>query len=344
MMQPLFITCLGLVCAVGLGPAPAAAAMRAGISGLAELPSVDDRLEPVVGAQVPLLDPDLRGRERLAALLLQVLADSHAALAGWAGLGHLPLLLCTAEPERPGPRLGGLVPAVEARLGLRLQRQGAAHVARGHVGGIEALGLAAQAMAQAGGEACLVAAVDSLVDPRALLWLEQTGRLKTARRADGVIPGEAAAVLLLSRAPMSAAGLTLRGLGRAHDAATVLNDAPQLGLGMTAAAGAALEQAGIAMHEVAFRLSDVAGEAHGFEDLALAQSRLMRQTRPAQDLWHPASSVGDCGAAAGLVQLAWIEQAFVHGYAPGPIALVHASSAGGARAAAVVSGTLVERD
>jgi 3-oxoacyl-[acyl-carrier-protein] synthase-1 len=118
----------------------------------------------------------------------------------------------------------------------------------------------------------------------------------------------------------------------------VLNDNPQLGLGMASAGAAALAQADVEMHEVAFRSSDASGEAFAFEDLALVQSRLMRKTRPTQDVWLPAGSAGDCGAASGLMQLAWIEQAFVRGYAPGAIALMHASSASGARAAAVVSG------
>jgi 3-oxoacyl-[acyl-carrier-protein] synthase-1 len=125
-------------------------------------------------------------------------------------------------------------------------------------------------------------------------------------------------------------------LGFATEAATVLNEEPLLGKGMAAAVQDALREARLAMHEVDFRLSDVAGESYAFEELALAQSRLMRQTRETQDLWHPADSVGDCGAVAGLIQFAWAEQAFLRGYAPGPVAALHASSAFGGRAAAVV--------
>jgi 3-oxoacyl-[acyl-carrier-protein] synthase-1 len=335
-----YVTCLALVCAVGLQPASAAAAMRAGISGIAQLPWVDDSLEPIVGARVPSVAEDLHGRARLIEMLVQVLSDSSAALADRVDLSALPILLCTSEPERPGPRIGGIVPEVEERLGFLLQRKGTAHVARGHVASIEALGLAERAMDQAGHDECLIVAADSLADPRCLVWLEQAGRLKTKRRSDGVIPGEGAAVLLVSRQPMSPARLAFHGVGTGHETATVLNDEPQLGMGMTTAVAAALAQAGLPMHEVAFRSSDVAGEAYAFEDLVLAQSRLMQRTRPTQDLWHPASSVGDCGAASGIMQLAWIEQAFARGYAPGPIALVHTSSAGGARAAAIVSGQL----
>ncbi|UVL81396.1 hypothetical protein LOY35_14220 [Pseudomonas sp. B21-028] len=343
MMQPVYLSCLGLVCAVGLSPAAAAAAMRAGISGFNEMPWVEDGLEPIIGARVPTVAEDLHGRARLVEMLVQVLGQSRATLAGRADLGELPLLLCTSEPQRPGSRIDGIVTEVEARSGWALQRKGAAHVALGHVASIEALCLAERAMDQADRDACLIVAVDSLADPRCLLWLEQSGRLKTTLRSDGVIPGEGAAVLLVSRKPMNAAPLVVRGVGTGNDAATVLNDEPQLGLGMTTAVATAIAQAGVAMHDIAWRLSDVSGEAYGFEDLALVQSRLMQQTRPTQDLWHPASYVGDCGAALGAIQIAWLEQAFARGYAPGPIALVHSSSANGARAAAVISGTVRER-
>jgi 3-oxoacyl-[acyl-carrier-protein] synthase-1 len=91
------------------------------------------------------------------------------------------------------------------------------------------------------------------------------------------------------------------------------------------------------MEEVAFRFSDVAGESYAFEEVVVAQARNLRTSRECQDLLHPAGSIGDCGAASGLIQLAWAEQAFARGYACGPVALGHCSVPSGARAAAVVS-------
>jgi len=81
----------------------------------------------------------------------------------------------------------------------------------------------------------------------------------------------------------------------------VINDDPLLGVGMAAAEKNALDEAGIAMHQVSFRMSDVGGESYAFEELALEQSRLMLQTRKCQDLWCPAGFIGDCGAAAGTI-------------------------------------------
>lgn len=338
MAEPLYITCLGLVCPVGLTPASAAAAMRAGISAFIDLPYVDSEGEPIVGATVPGLPDELRGSARLVELLVRAFEGVEAHLPQDLTSMHLPLILCTCEPERPSVQLKSIVGEVEARLRLAFRRDDSAHVARGPVAAFEALAHARCILSEGRTKACLIAAVDTLLDARTLHWLDQVKRLKTSAQSDGVIPGEAASVALVTPRAVTPSCLAVRGLGFAVETATVLNEEPLLGKGMAAAVKGALAEAELAMYEVDFRLSDVAGESYAFEELVLAQSRLIRQARESQDLWHPASSIGDCGAAAGLIQLAWAEQAFARAYAPGPVALAHGSAAAGARAAAVVTG------
>jgi 3-oxoacyl-[acyl-carrier-protein] synthase-1 len=332
---PLSITTLALICPVGLEPASAAAAMRAGISGFAELSYTDNDGVPVIGAIVPTLSDALHGRSRLVELLASALEGIDSRLPEEVRLGDAPLFLCTREPDRPGAAVNGIVSEVEARLSLAFRRDGSAHFARGSVAAFEALRLAKLTLATRRAEACLVAAVDTHVDARGLHWLHRAKRLKTPAQSDGVIPGEAASVMLVTSQPRTPSHLRISGLGFATENATVLNEEPLLGTGMAAAARHALDEAGVAMDQVDFRLSDAAGESFAFEELALAQTRLLRQRRDPQVLWHPAASVGDCGAVAGLVQLAWAEQAFARGYAPGPLALAHCSTAP-ARAVAVV--------
>jgi 3-oxoacyl-[acyl-carrier-protein] synthase-1 len=310
--------------------------MRAGIDGFSDLPYVDNEGEPIVGAIVPGLPHDLRGRARLVELLARAVDGIEARLPPDLKLNRLPLLLCTREPERPGARVNGLVTEVEARLGVDFRRDGSGHIARGPVAAFESITQVRRILAERRADAYLIAAVDTLVDARSLYWLDHAKRLKTSVQTDGVIPGEAACVVFVTKRPMTPSHLAVRGLGFAEETATVLNEEPLLGKGMAAAVKGALAEASVAMHEVDFRLSDVAGESYAFEELVLAQSRLMRKTRESQDLWHPAGFVGDCGAAAGLVQFAWAEQAFARSYAPGPVALVHGSAAAGARAAVVV--------
>jgi 3-oxoacyl-[acyl-carrier-protein] synthase-1 len=337
MSQPLYVTCLGLTCPVGLDPVAAAAAMRCAITGFAELHYTDTTGQPVVGAAVPGLGPNLRGHFRLVELLSMAVAGIEDRLSPDLKLGELPVLLCTCVPES-GVRLKGLVGEVESRLGLSFRRADSSHVARGHVAVFEALGHARRLLAGGYATACLIIAVDTLIDARALLILDQAKRLKTAIESDGVIPGEAAGVLLVTRRPRDGVQLHVRGIGFSEESATVLNEEPLLGKGMAAAIRQALAEAGAGMHDIDFRLADAAGESYAFEELVLGRTRVMRTNRERQDLWQPAGSTGDCGAAAGLVQLAWAEQAFARGYAPGALAMAHCAATSGTRAVAVLEG------
>jgi 3-oxoacyl-[acyl-carrier-protein] synthase-1 len=310
--------------------------MRAGIDAFAELPYLDNHGEPIMGAVVPELAPELRGRARLVELLKRPLAGLPDRLPESLPLDQLPLLVCTREPERPGATVNAIVREVETTLGIAFRRDNSDHVPRGSVGAFEALAHARRIITEGRAEACLIAAFDTLVDARALLWLDRAKRLKTPMQSDGVIPGEGACVTLVTAAPATPTHVAIRGLGFAVEAATVLNEESFLGKGMAAAVRGALGEAGLAMHEIDFRLSDVAGESYAFEELSLAHSRVQRTVRECQVLWHPADKTGDCGAAAGLLQLAWAEQALARGYAPGRLGMCHGSAATGARAAAVV--------
>jgi 3-oxoacyl-[acyl-carrier-protein] synthase-1 len=163
-------------------------------------------------------------------------------------------------------------------------------------------------------------------------------RLKTGVATDGLIPGEAACLAVVSRRPMTPHYIVLRGLALAAETATAISEEPFRADGLTIALKTALSEARTEMHEVAFRFSDVAGESYAFEELVLAQMRNLRKTRPEQPVWHAADCIGDTGAAAGLIQFAWAEQAFSRGYAPGNLAALHGSSmAFAGRAAAIVS-------
>jgi 3-oxoacyl-[acyl-carrier-protein] synthase-1 len=106
---------------------------------------------------------------------------------------------------------------------------------------------------------------------------------------------------------------------------------------MAEAARAALAEAKLGLHEIDWRFSDVTGELYGFKELPLMEGRLMRVVRKQeQPLWHWAESIGDTGAAAGIVQLVAVDDAFRKAYGPGDRVICLTSSAPGERAAAVL--------
>lgn len=332
MIAPFHVTCLGFVCPVGLTVKSACAAMRAGIDGFAETGYLDKDGEPIIGALVPGVPSDLHPRARLVELLSLAMQDALGRLPKRLPIEEIPVLFCCPDGSATVFR------AVAERLRFQCRRELSKVVPGEHVAAFTALRQARELLASGRCAACLVVAVDSLMRARSLLALERHQRLLTPVNSDGVLPGEAAAVALVTagRQP-DMPGVALLGLGTGEETATVLNEEPLLGKGMAAAVRGALAEAGLQMSEIAFRLSDVAGESYAFEELSLTLSRVLRQRLEELPLWHPADKVGDCGGAAGLLQLAWAEQAFARGYAPGSVALCHASAAAGFRAAAALT-------
>jgi 3-oxoacyl-[acyl-carrier-protein] synthase-1 len=254
---------------------------------------------------------------------------------------ELPLLVGVAEPNRPGvdtiwPR--SAIADVERRLGVHFHRGLSAVIAKGHTAGFEALRVARDLLLDSTIAGCLVCGVDSLVNASSLQWLEGHSRLKHEDLSNGVIPGEAAAAVYVHRrpAPATAPLIGLAGLGFGHEKATVLSEEPLLGVGLTAAARAALTEAGLKLHDIDFRLSDATGETYGFKELALVVARLHRVWKAEVPHWHCADAIGDSGAAAGVCQLVIAAQAFRRYYAFGDRAICFTSGLIGDRAATVL--------
>jgi 3-oxoacyl-[acyl-carrier-protein] synthase-1 len=335
----MFIVTTGMVSPVGSSAAAACAAQRAKISVFEELPYRDNRGEPIVGAVVPGVEAFPRRAPELVGLLAEALAGLLGSTPSkrWE---DVPLLIGVAEPDRPdgvSDLPGSIVDRVQAALQVRFHRAHSRAFASGHTAAFEALAVARRLLEDGAVPACLVCGVDSLLGARTLLWLDRHFRLKTSANRDGVIPGEAAAAVLLQKQPPAGGGTEVAGLGFGHEKAHILSEEPLLGLGLAAAARAALADARVGLHEIDWRLSDATGELYGFKELSLVEGRLMRVVRKqAQPVWHWAETVGDTGAAAGVLQLVAVEEAFRKEYAPGGRVLCLTSAWEGARAAAVL--------
>jgi 3-oxoacyl-[acyl-carrier-protein] synthase-1 len=334
------IIATGMVCSVGLNAAAACAAMRARIAKFDETPLVSDAGEAVVAAIVPTLSVDVGYRERLVELLTLAVEDC-CSDGGGLPADPIPVLVGLPEATRPGvdPEFGStILEELSSRLGLRLHPRLSSTIAKGHTAGFEALNVARQLIRAGSASSCLIAGVDSYLNPRSLSWLERHGRLKSADNSDGVIPGEAGAAVLVRSATPGSKGLAeVIGIGFGQEDVTVLSEEPLLGLGLAAAARNAFAEAGIAMHEVHFRLSDATGESYGFKELALVEARLVRARCEELPILHCADSIGDIGAAAGVAQLVVSSIAFRKEYAPGPRAVCFTSAVAGERACVILA-------
>lgn len=352
---PLAILDTGLVTPVGLSAPASCAAFRCKISNPTETRFIDSGGRWIMAHQVQLERP-WRGLTKLAKMAAMAIDEAmRPSATRWprSRWHQLPLLLCVAEKDRPGRTEGlddRLMEMISAALGATFAEEGSAVIAHGRAGVAVALHGARRLLSEGKAENVLIAAADSLLSWPTLGHYEREGRVLGERNSNGFIPGEGAGAMLVGPALAAAAGgsaiaadFVCGGIGFAEEPATIQGDEPLRAEGLRQAIQAALTEAGLAMHDIDYRITDVAGEHYYFKEAALALSRTLRQRKEEFDLWHPAECTGEAGAAAGINVIALAKAAAAKGYANGPRVLAHWANDSGQRCAAVFELSTVRR-
>lgn len=325
---------IGMATAVGLDAPSACAAMRARLDGFQETRFLGSPEGWLTGAPVPL-PRNWIGEKRMAHLAAGAITEAFERAP--EARGQTALILCLPEESRPGRpvrdnsgllrRIGEIV-KVEPHSRSRTVAHGrpAGHVAFDHARRLLASGDVPYVM---------IAGVDSYLTAPTIAHYLKGRRLLTADNSNGFIPGEAAAAVLCTRP--NGGNFQLFGLGLSRETASIYNkdDLPLRADGMTAAYDAAFGETGIEMNRLGYRISDLIGEQYWFKQTALASIRLLRGRHEFQDLWSPAESLGNIGAAAVPVMVGMAWTAAAKGYAAGNPVLIEASSDDGACGAAV---------
>jgi 3-oxoacyl-[acyl-carrier-protein] synthase-1 len=207
-----------------------------------------------------------------------------------------------------------------------------------HASGLIAIAHAINDLERDEVDLCLVAGMDSLLDSQYLAELFERGVLKTEDTSSGLIPGEAAAVLVLEREENAAA----RGVAPIAKVASVAvgkeidsldEQAPPTGRALTQVLRAAVKQAG-GPDQFGAVYVDLTGERSRFLEWALVETRCMHVFPRGWRIYHPADCLGDVGAAFGIVATVLAARALQRGYAPSNGVLVCSSSQRGERSAA----------
>ena len=166
----------------------------------------------------------------------------------------------------------------------------------------------------------------------------ERGVLHHAKNPAGVIPGEAAAFVVLQPAGMARPLARLAGSAVAEEP-TAGTDSPNQGEGLTLALRRARARA--PKLETWPRIAcDLNGDRYRALEWSLAVVRALGDLPegPASGPeWLPAEWMGDTGAASGLVSVAWAVTGMTKGYARADRALVWGASDGPLRAAAILS-------
>ncbi len=345
MAERVVIVAMGACTPLGRDAWASAAAVRAGISGFSQHPyMIDTAGEPMRVAIVPWIDIGLSGAERLAALLFPAMDQALEPMASTAGKA-LKVALALGLPV-PKP---GLADDIQSQMMKAIGRQyaqrftAAAPFVAGHAAGLMALQAATQKLRRGELDACVVAGVDSYIEPETLEWLEACEQLHSAgplNNAWGFIPGEAGAALLLMRESVAkTCGLqplaAVLGCGQAMETKRIKTETICIGEGLTQAFRAALAAAP-ANSKVTDVYCDMNGEPYRADEYGFTCLRTKEYFASASDFVAPADCWGDVAAASGPLHVMLATAAGHKGYANGDLAFAWASAETGERAAALL--------
>jgi 3-oxoacyl-[acyl-carrier-protein] synthase-1 len=339
---------------VGNDAVQTASAVRAGVNRFGRWEAMDLEFDGEAGVIASVLPDDLgdaawveKAEEMAPGPIYEALWQAKlydlVEVRQARGRAHVTAYVATPYPDRPGVTQEAYrLFSLQAREHcIAPARADEVHLIPGdHVAGLAALARAVDDLRAGKTDVAVIGAVDSLLHGQLLTSLAAEGRLKTPLRPSGLIPGEAAVVLILERA-RDAAKRGAPVLGRVGAVAIDREETP-LGPnqpiraeGASRAVLAALERNG-GPARVHRAIVDLTGERWRSLEWALVETRCLGELPYGWQLWHPADCVGDLGAATGLANVALALRAFARGYGGPDGVLISAAAARGERAATCV--------
>lgn len=256
----------------------------------------DKRGNAIGSVRARCLPDELVGTPRLIALGAPALAE--AARAAGARARGVPLLLAVGEP-RPGFEDAATLDTVLAlakRARVEIDRERSVALGVGHAGFAMLVAKAVELCVTQRSGPVIVGAVDSYHHEEALVALDRECRLLAEGAADGFIPSEGAAFLVLASEPSAIA--KIGGVGVALEEGGQ-GDAPDLAKGLCDALRAA---AGGASKRVPVLYTDANGERHRVRAWSFVRVRLQELVSDGEtSVIDGPDDFGDAGAATGAL-------------------------------------------
>lgn len=345
--QPVLgITGVGLITSVGHDAASTISSLKSDITRMQEVKLPAKGGLPLVGAPIVGCSDTLLYESRLWDLAGQAAIEA-IQYSNQAGLPlnsqKCGILWTMSEIERPGFTTR-TTPEFKQQFLEQLGMNGKEiiwhEIASGHASGIVALQEAAKLIALGKVNFCLIGGTDSLLQLRVLRWLEPIDRLKTEIYTDGLIPGEAAAFIVVEpqtniERRNGHALAWINGVGISHESATILSDQPCRAQGLTQALRSAFAESTVKSGEIQFVFCDLNGESYRANEWAITEMRVGFSENIR--LIHPADCIGDVGAANGSLLLAYAAVNIAEDPFASCNALVFSGADNGSRAAAILT-------
>jgi 3-oxoacyl-[acyl-carrier-protein] synthase I len=317
--------------------------LRAGKNRFRRSPFVDTWGERITLSYSARLPQNLAGFDRLTRLAESALRGSLAPLGtlprGVSARIAVSLTENQTDPNSSSARLLGDWLAKSA--GGFLPVSGTKLFAAGHAAGAEALARAREWISSGETHAVIVAGVDSYYNWEDLEALERSDRIITEDNLDGMIPGEAAAVIVLVSGWL-ADRLTARPVARLVAARTAQDphahgsEEPCGAEGYAEAAADALGPLRACGRRVNYWWVDLSNESRKTKEFQLAIPRLGDVLGATTTLMTPLRELGDTRAATIPLMAALSAEAWDKGYAADTISVCLAASDGGLRGIVVL--------
>ena len=328
----------GAVTAVGLTAPQTCAAIRAGISAFQDVYYLAPPEEPIVGCHVPA---SKRLKRSAAEWLIHLgVRAIRECLQGQGQPERTALLVNLPEVHRDHPAFSEVTPEhllsrIQESLGCRFATSQC--LQEGHAGVFQALEGAREILRSGRAEFCCIGGIDSLLNGSDIERLRKSYRIHRPDNSWGLVPGEAAAFVLLALEGHTATHLArVKGIGISAEDDTILGPHFSQGRGLQRALSLALKDAAVEESTIALRISDANGERYRALESVMAETRFYRSRREHFPCWYFVPSVGDVWAAAGSLALVVACMAMVKGYAPGSFAMCEGSSDTGLRGACLI--------
>ena len=318
------IVSIGMCTPLGLCWKTSVAEMQAGTLRFVETQIELGPDEYLRACRLPLLSPHLDRTERTIGLAVTALMDALASAETLlCGVSHLPMLLAL-----PGNDAGDKIDAryvasvlqAEAEETLRIKLTDVGIIQEGRAGFLMAIERAEKMLRAGSAPWILAGASDSLCDLTSLSQLLRSGRILSNDNIDGLLPGEGAAFVLLTR--LESPSTASRVHGRIVASATgrephpfLSRDMPSRADGLTSALTqlrARLERNAV----VDAALSCQPGETFWARELTQAYLRNADFFPEPFKVTAVSESLGDVGAASGAILTAYALSSAVNLAAP----------------------------
>jgi 3-oxoacyl-[acyl-carrier-protein] synthase I len=339
-----YVVGTGASTAVGLSALATAAAVRAGIAGMARHPFLVDKMAaPMVVCANPSLPIELGGIDRLLQLAVPPAMEALRPVLERARTPPAVSVLVALPEERPGTPShlkSSFAERFSAALAGRIKVQDLVCQSLGHAGGFWCMEQALSLLRSNKSRFCLVGGIDSYLARETLEWLDSLEQLHSETTIWGFCPGEAGGFCLLASRDVASglnpeSGVELVAAASATEANPIKTDTVCVGQGLSDAFARTLAHVP-ADDRVAHTICDMNGEPYRANEYGFAVLRSPRKFGDDADFQAPADCWGDVGAASGPLFVTLATISAHKGYAPGPLTFLWASSEHGLRASALL--------